>query len=98
MSCNSSDATVEKAKECKDASLSDSIIYKSKETPVNPSVQERNWIVSLKQSTISKRQRILSKKAIHNAMQAKDTELRKIADIKNNVGDGLCPIREENIT
>ena len=28
-------------------------------------------------------------------MQAKDTELRKIADIKNNVGDGLCPIREK---
>ena len=27
-------------------------------------------------------------------MQAKDTEFRKIADIKNNVGDGLYPIRE----
>ena len=41
MSCNSGDATVEKPKEYEDASLSDSINYKSKETPVNPSVQER---------------------------------------------------------
>ena len=44
MSCNGSDVTVEKPKECKDASSSDSIIYKSKETPVNPSVQDREIV------------------------------------------------------
>jgi Holliday junction resolvase-like predicted endonuclease len=87
MSCNSSQSTVENPKGSGDNSVNvlDSEGQKSKETSTNPSVHQQEGEIDLLTSDTlesvneEKRQRTLSQKAIHNAIQNKSTELSKAA-------------------
>jgi hypothetical protein len=80
MSSKNSDTAVEPHEEPGD-SLSDLINSKSKETHVDPSVQEQGGEIELPNQVESvdeeKRRRTLTQKAVYNAMEVKNTELRK---------------------
>ena len=80
MSLKNSDTAVEPHEEPGD-SLSDLINSKSKETHVNPSVQEQGGEIELPNQVESvdeeKRRRTLTQKAVYNAMEVKNMELRK---------------------
>ncbi|CAB3982719.1 Hypothetical predicted protein [Paramuricea clavata] len=108
MSCNSSRSTVENPKGFGDTSVNvlaiDSEEQKSKETSTNPSVHQQEGEIDLSTSDAlesvneEKRQRTLSQKAIHNAIQNKSTELNKAEKSLYMSSDTVLTALEKNIT
>ena len=108
MSCNSSQSTVENPKGSGHTSVNvlaiDSEEQKSKETSTNPSVHQQEGEIDLFTSDAlesvneEKRQRTLSQKAIHNAIQNKSTELNKAAKSLYMSSDTVLTALEKNIT
>ena len=101
---NSSDTTVENPEEHGDTNLSENVISQSKEIPKNPSVRNQEGgnelFVHNKAESVDeeKRQRTFPQKAIVNAMEAKNTELRKIVKTLKAASDTFYATAEKKIS
>ena len=101
MSCHSSQTTVQNPKEPGDTSALDPTDQPAKESATNPSVQQQEEIVNDlltpdKLDSEEKRQRTLSQKAIHNAIQTSSTELNKQGKALRLASDNVYSALEKN--